>query len=163
MIVSSTHGSGARGYVMACVGTADEPAASGTSDRAAVPSGVSSSIYMVLEMRDGDKSKLRDEGILTAVVNIVDIIAHKFLSMDVWEQPEIFKLLVETLDGSKNEWCWSRANFSANATLAISTTVCRAGAVKNEVRLFTFISKLTDKFMRPVLCFNVISGGSHAS
>ena len=42
---------------MAGVGTADEPAASGTSDRAAVPSGVSTGIYMVLEMRDGDKSK----------------------------------------------------------------------------------------------------------
>ena len=31
MMVSSTHGSGARGCVMACVGTADVPAASGTS------------------------------------------------------------------------------------------------------------------------------------
>ena len=147
---------------MAGVGTTDEPAASGTSDRAAVPSGVSTGIYMVLEMRDGEKSKLRDEGILKAVVNIVDIIAHKLLGMDVWEQPEIDKLLVETLDGSRNEWCWSRANFSANATLAISTTVCCAGAAKSEVRLCTYISKLTDKFMMPVLCFNVISGGSRA-
>ena len=42
MIVSSTHGSGARGCVMAGVGTADVPAASATSYRAAVPSGVSS-------------------------------------------------------------------------------------------------------------------------
>ena len=63
---------------MACVGTADEPAASATSDRAAVPSGVSTGIHM--EMRDGDKSKLRDEGILKAAVNIVDIIAHKLLT-----------------------------------------------------------------------------------
>ena len=37
-----------------------------------------------------------------------------------------------------------------------------AGAEKSEVRLYTNISKLTDKFMMPVLCFNVISGGSHA-
>ena len=55
-------------------------------------------------------------------------IAHKLLGMDVWEQPEIDKFLVQTLDGSKYEWCWFRANFSANATLAISTTVCSAGA-----------------------------------
>ena len=31
---------------------------------------------MVLEMRDGDKSKLRDKGILKAVAYIIDIIAH---------------------------------------------------------------------------------------
>ena len=119
---------------MAGVGTADEPAASGTSDRAAVLSGVSTGINMVLEMRDGDKSKLRDEGIRKAVVNIVDTVAHKLLGMDVWEQPEIDKLLVETLDGSKYDRCWFRANFSANSTLAIPTTVCRAGAPKSEVR-----------------------------
>ena len=77
--------------------------------------------------------------------------------MDACEQTKIDKLLVETLDGSKNEWCWSRANFSANATLAISMTVCRAGASKSEVRLYTYISKLTgkptDKFMMPVFLF----------
>ena len=58
-----------RGCVIAGVGTADVPAASGclsqirtdqTSYLAAEPSGVSSGIYMVLEMRDRDKSKLRD-------------------------------------------------------------------------------------------------------
>ena len=45
-------------------------------------------------------------------------------------------------------------------------TVCRAGAAKSEVRLYTYISKLTgkpkDKFMMPVLCFNVTSGESQA-
>ena len=59
----------------------------GTSYRAAVPGEVSTGIYKVLEMRDGDKSKLRDKGILKAVVNIIvniiDIIAHKLLGMDV--------------------------------------------------------------------------------
>ena len=55
--------------------------------------------------------------------------------------------------------------FSANATLAISMTVCRAGAA-SEVSLYTYISKLTgkptDKFLMPVPAFNVVSGGSHA-
>ena len=63
---------------MAGVGTADVPAASGTSDHASVPSGVSTCIHIVLAMRDGDKNKLRDKGILKAVVNIIDMIAHKF-------------------------------------------------------------------------------------
>ena len=75
----------------------------------------------------------------------LDIIANKLLGMDGWEQTEIDKLLVETLDGTKNEWCWSRANFRADATLAISMTVCRAGAADSEVSLCTYISRLTDK------------------
>ena len=74
---------------MAGVGTANVPAASGSCHRSAVPSGVSTGIYMVLEMRDGDKSKLRDKGILKAEINIIDGIAHRLLDMDVWEQPEI--------------------------------------------------------------------------
>ena len=75
--MSFTHGGGARGCVMAGVGTADVPAARGTPYRATVPSGVSSGIHMVLQIHDGDKSKLRDKGILKAVVNIIDVIAHK--------------------------------------------------------------------------------------
>ena len=88
---------------------------------------------MVVEMRDGDKSKLRDKGIQEAVANIIDIIAHKLLGMDVWEQTEMDRTMVETLDGTRNERCWSRANSSANATLAISMTVCRASATENKV------------------------------
>ena len=36
---------------------------------------------------------------------------------------------------------------SAPTQLAVSTTVCRAGAAKSEVRLYTYISKPTDKFI----------------
>ena len=134
-------------------------------DLADVPCGVSSGIYMVLEMRDGDKSKLRDKGILKAVVNIIDIIAHKLLGMDVWKQTQIDRRPVETFDGTKNELCVFKANFSGNATLAISMTVCRAGAA-SEVSLYTYISTVTgkpnDRFEIPVPSLNVISGGSHA-
>ena len=85
------------------------------------------------QVRDGDKSKLRDKGILRAVLNIIDVIAHELLGMDVWEQPEIDRTMVETRDGTKNDRCWSKANSSANAALVISMTVCRAAAAENEV------------------------------
>ena len=70
-------------------GNADVPAVSGGRSqkltyRAVVPTGVSSGIYMVLEIRDGDKSKLLDKGIWKAVVNINDIITHRLLKTDVW-------------------------------------------------------------------------------
>ena len=87
---------------MAAVGTAAVPATSGTSYRAAVPSGVSSGIYAVLEMCDGDKSNLRDKDILKDVVNIINIIAHKLVEID--------RRLVETLDGTKNKWGWSEVS-----------------------------------------------------
>ena len=45
-------------------------------------------------------------------------------------------------------------------------TVCRAGAAAREVSPYSYISNRTsqptDKFVRPPLSFNVISGGSRA-
>ena len=67
------------------------------------------------QTRDGDKSKLRDKGILKAVLIIIDVIAHKLLVMDVWEQAEIDKTMVETPCGTNNERSWSGANSSANS------------------------------------------------
>jgi len=74
--------------------------------------------------------------------------------------------MVEELDGSKNEWGWSKAKLGANAILAVSMAVCRAGAAASEVPLYQYIAQLsgkpTDKFVMPVPSFNVINGGSHA-
>ena len=117
------------------------------------------------QTRDGDKSKLRDKGILKAVLNIIDVIAHKLLGMDVWEQQKSTGRWSSLLMGPTTIGVGG-ANPSANATLAIPVTVCLAGVAKSEVSLNTYISKsagkATDKFMMPVLCFNVISGESRA-
>ncbi|KAI6186823.1 2-phospho-D-glycerate hydro-lyase [Aphelenchoides besseyi] len=55
-------------------------------------------------------------------------------------------------------------NLGANAILAVSTTVCKAGAVHSKVPLYQYIAKLvgTSKVVLPVPAFNVINGGSHA-
>ena len=98
-----------------------------------------------LQTRDGNKSKLRDKGILKAVLHIIDVIAHKLLGMDVWEQTEIDRTMVDTPDGTTNDRCWSGANSSANATLAIPMTVCRAGAARSEVSLYMYISTSAGK------------------
>merc|ERR1719168_368841 len=86
--------------------------------------------------------------------------------MDVTKQAEIDKVMVEELDGTKNEWGWSKSKLGANAILAVSMAVCRAGAAANEMPLYAYIAKLggkpTDKFVMPVPSFNVINGGSHA-
>merc|ERR1719168_186324 len=86
--------------------------------------------------------------------------------MDVTKQAEIDKVMVEELDGTKNEWGWSKSKLGANAILAVSMAVCRAGAAASEMPLYEYIANLsgkpTDKFVMPVPSFNVINGGSHA-
>jgi len=134
--------------------------------RAAVPSGASTGIYEALELRDADKSRLLGKGVLKAVANVNNIIAPKLMGMDVTQQSTIDKLMVEELDGSKNEWGWSKAKLGANAILAVSMAVCRAGAAASEMPLYQYIAQLsgkpTGKFVMPVPSFNVINGGSHA-
>ena len=74
--------------------------------------------------------------------------------------------MVKTLDGGKKEWGWPKAKLGANATLAISMAVCRAGAAASEVPLYLCISKLegkpTDKCVMPTPSLSVINGGSLA-
>merc|ERR1719343_1591121 len=77
-------------------------------------------------MRDGDKGRLLGKGVLKAVKNVNEVIALKLIGMDVTEQSKIDKFMVEELDGSTNEWGWSKSKVGANAVLAISMAVCRA-------------------------------------
>merc|ERR1719382_1344087 len=134
--------------------------------RAAVPSGASTGIYEALELRDGDKGRLLGKGVLKAVKNVNDIIAPALVGMDVTKQKEIDKKMVEVIDGTQNDWGWSKSSLGANAILAVSMAVCRAGAASMQLPLYEYIANLsgrpTDKFMLPVPSFNGINGGSHA-
>ncbi len=44
--------------------------------------------------------------------------------------------MVETLDGSKNEFGWSKSKLGANAILAVSLALARAGAADKGVPLY---------------------------
>jgi len=134
--------------------------------RAAVPSGASTGIYEALELRDGDKTRLMGKGVLKAVKNVNEIIAPGLIGMDVTQQKAIDKKMVEVLDGMQNDWGWSKSRLGANAILAVSMAVCRAGAASMQMPLYEYIANIagrpTDKYMMPVPAFNVINGGSHA-
>merc|ERR1711881_93748 len=105
-------------------------------------------------------------GVLKAVDNVNKVIAPKLKGMEVTRQREIDRLMVEVLDGTQNEWGWSKSKLGANAILAVSMAVCRAGAASSEMPLYQYIALLakkpTDRFVMPVPSFNVINGGSHA-
>ncbi len=134
--------------------------------RAAVPSGASTGIYEALELRDGDKSRYLGKGVLKALDNIRTVIRPAILGLDPTKQKEIDDLMVQTLDGTKNEWGWCKKKLGANAILAVSLAVARAGAAAVGVPLYEWIAKLsgqpTTKYILPVPSFNVINGGSHA-
>merc|ERR1711957_1086411 len=82
------------------------------------------------------------------------------------KQTDIDKLMVEEIDGTKNEWGWCKKKVGANAILAISMAVCRGGAHVTKMPLYAYIAKLagnsTTEFTMPVPSFNVINGGTHA-
>jgi enolase len=134
--------------------------------RAAVPSGASTGVYEALELRDNDKDRLLGKGVLKAVDNVNKLIGPKLVGLDVTKQVQIDKLMVEILDGSQNEWGWSKSKLGANAILAVSMAVCRAGAAASMMPLYKYLARLAskpyDSFVMPVPAFNVINGGSHA-
>lgn len=106
------------------------------------------------------------KGVLKAVDNVNNIIGPKLVGMDVTKQTEIDKLMVEIMDGTQNDWGWSKSILGANAVLAVSMAICRAGAASMQIPLYEYIAYLscrpTDKFVIPVPALNVINGGSHA-
>jgi len=134
--------------------------------RAMVPSGASCGIYEALELRDKDPKRFLGKGVQKAVDNVNDIIGPKLMGMDPTHQTEIDKKMVEELDGMKNDNGWSKEKLGANAILAVSMAVARAGAAATQVPLYKYIGQLagkpTDAFVLPVPSFNVINGGTHA-
>jgi enolase len=131
--------------------------------RAGVPSGASTGVYEALELRDGGKDWM-GKGVLRAVQNVNDVIGPALIGKDPREQQKIDDFMVQKLDGSKNEWGWSKAKLGANAILGVSLAVCRAGAAAAGKPLYQHIAQLSgnSNLVLPVPSFNVINGGSHA-
>jgi enolase len=126
--------------------------------RGMVPSGASTGIYEACELRDGDKSRYLGKGVLKAVENVKTLIAPAIIGMNPVDQEAIDNKMIE-LDGTAN-----KTKLGANAILAVSMAVCKAGAAQKGVPLYRHIADLagTAKLILPVPWMNVINGGSHA-
>ncbi|KAJ7570155.1 hypothetical protein O6H91_01G108400 [Diphasiastrum complanatum] len=126
--------------------------------RAAVPSGASTGIHEAVELRDGDKSRYMGKGVTKAVANVNERISLVLVGMDPTKQVDIDKAMID-LDKTPN-----KGDLGANAILAVSLAVCKAGAAEKEVPLYQHIGDLggNAKFVLPVPAFNIINGGSHA-
>lgn len=126
--------------------------------RAMVPSGASTGIYEALELRDGDKTRYNGLGVLKAVSNVNEIISKAIVGMDCEKQSEIDNKMLN-LDGTEN-----KSKLGANAILAVSMAICKAGADAKGIPLYKHIAEIAGvtEFVLPVPSFNVINGGKHA-
>ncbi len=128
---------------------------SGIKGRAAVPSGASTGENEALELRDGDKNRYLGKGVMTAVKNVNEKIFPELEGMDVLDQVEIDKTMIE-LDGTK-----TKSNLGANALLGVSLACAHAAANYLDLPLFRYIGGVNGKVL-PVPMMNIINGGSHS-
>jgi enolase len=128
---------------------------SGFTGRAAVPSGASTGEYEAYELRDGDGRRFGGKGVLSAVRNVHERIAPRVIGIDVTEQVEVDRLLIE-LDATDN-----KRNLGANAILGVSLAVAKAAAEASGLPLYRYLGgPLANRL--PVPLMNIINGGAHA-
>ena len=98
------------------------------------------------------------KSVLNAVKNLNTEISAALIGKDPREQKAIDDAMI-ALDGTPN-----KARLGANAILAASMAVCKAGAAEKGVPLYRHIADLAGnpKLVLPVPAFNIINGGSHA-
>ena len=99
-------------------------------------------------------------------MNVNKHIHKSLVGLDPAQQGEIDKLMVQTIDGTQNEWGWAKEKIGANAILSVSLAVARAGAACKKIPLYQHLAQLagrpTDKYIMPVPSLNIINGGQHA-
>jgi len=129
--------------------------ASGVMGRAAVPSGASTGSFEAHELRDGDKTRYRGLGTLTAVDHIRQTLAPELVGRDGLDQVALDQLML-TLDGSAN-----KSRLGANAILGVSLAVAQAVAQQLHLPLYRYLGGPLANVL-PVPMMNVVNGGAHA-
>lgn len=120
---------------------------------AIAPSGASTGSWEAHEYRDGDK-RFGGKGVQTAVNNVRTDIAKLITGMDPEDQRGIDEAIIN-LDGTEN-----KKRLGANAIIATSLAVAKAGAIAAGVPLYQHIGD--NGVILPVPMLNIINGGKHA-
>ncbi|RWW29494.1 hypothetical protein GW17_00005972 [Ensete ventricosum] len=163
------------GNCLWCLFQVDLRCDDGTFARAAVPSGASTGVYEALELRDGGSDYLgkgvlkvcsdfspkifcstcsmdfmvkRSFILVQAVENVNTIIAPALIGKDPTEQAQIDNFMVQQLDGTQNEWGWCKQKLGANAILAVSLALCKAGASVKKIPLYQTLSSCSQAVIK---------------
>ncbi len=127
----------------------------GAKGRAAVPSGASTGIHEAVELRDSDSKDYLGKGVLQAVDNVNEKIFEALVGVDVTNQVEIDKIMLQ-LDGTHN-----KASLGANAILGVSLACAKAAAMDHGMPLYRYVGGTNARTL-PVPMMNILNGGSHA-
>jgi len=127
---------------------------SGARGRAISPSGASTGSHEAIELRDGGP-RFGGKGVLGAVGHVNAEIADLLAGFDALDQRGVDLALID-LDGTVD-----KGRLGANAILATSLAVAKAGADHLEVPLYRAIGG-TSAHVLPVPMLNVLNGGVHA-
>jgi enolase len=135
---------------------ADVTLASGATGRAAVPSGASTGEHEAVELRDGDPKRFGGKGVLEAVKNVNELIGPRLEGLTAGDQIAVDYAMLD-LDGTPN-----KSHLGANAMLAVSLAVARAGAQDAGMPLYRYLGGPVAHVL-PVPMMNILNGGAHAS
>ena len=139
--------------------SADVILACGAVGSACAPSGASTGSREALELRDGDKNRYLGKGVLNAVNNINTSIKGLLVGKDASDQRSLDQIMIDA-DGTEN-----KANFGANAILAVSLAAAKAAANAKNIPLYQHIADINGtpgQYTMPVPMMNIINGGEHA-
>jgi len=127
---------------------------SGSTGRAAVPSGASTGEFEATELRDGGSAWL-GKGVTQAVANVNGEIAEAVAEHDALDQQGLDKALID-LDGTPN-----KSRLGANAILGVSLAAAHAAAAESGLPLYRYLGGEAAHVL-PVPMMNVLNGGAHA-
>ena len=128
---------------------------SGATGSASVPSGASTGTFEAVELRDNEKKRYMGKGVSAAVQNIREKIFPALKGKDALNQGEI-DTTMRDLDGTSN-----KSKLGANAILAVSLAVARAGADALGLPLYRYLGGINAHLL-PVPLMNILNGGQHA-
>ena len=138
--------------------------ADGSIGRASVPSGASTGVHEVVELRDGDQARFGGKGVLTAVGHVNQELNQALQGKDAHHQSQIDEAMKQ-LDGSAN-----LGKLGANAVLGVSLAVSRAAALSEHQPYYQYLNRLYSqvhgqetKLSLPTPTFNVLNGGAHTN
>ena len=110
------------------------------------PSGASTGTREALELRDGDASRYLGKGVLTAVGHASGPIRELLVGHDAQDQAGVDQRMIEA-DGTEN-----KAQFGANAILAVSLATAKAAALSAKKPLISILPSSRAALLCLCLC-----------
>ncbi|MBU0576779.1 phosphopyruvate hydratase [Patescibacteria group bacterium] len=125
-----------------------------------VPTGLEKGKFSAVSLVDNDPDEMTGQGVAEAINNINNIIAPQLVGKNPTKQTEADQLLIN-LDGTRD-----KSRLGANALLAVSQAILKAGAICMEMPLYYYIQQkyqLTTNLEIPTCIYSMFNGGIYGT